>query len=357
MLIDCREIENDQLLSCDICIIGAGAAGITIARSYLSSGYTVCLMESGDFKADTATQSLYKGWTVFNDQPERETYLHGSRLRYFGGSTNHWAGWCRPLDPIDFIKRDWVEHSGWPINESDIKPNYYKAADIVEIDPFRDFDNEGRDCSGDRAVIDSENVCSKFFHFSPPTRFGLKYRSELVDAKNIKVCVNANAVRISLNESGNKVDNVKFETLTGVNFTVAAKIFVLATGGVENARILLLSDNVQKNGIGNSHDQLGRYFMDHPHYPQAANIVFTDTPANLDKYDRSKNTRSFAAMGFTNTMQRKNRLLNTAMQIEMSKHYPPAVLQTGDLLQHFDNIRKGKQNSGKPFFARMLIIS
>ncbi|NOY17641.1 MAG: GMC family oxidoreductase, partial [Gammaproteobacteria bacterium] len=211
MLIDSKEVNSDQPISSDICIIGAGAAGITIAKAYLSSGVSVSLMESGAFNPDAETQDLYRGWTEFNDEEKRESYLLGSRLRYFGGTTNHWAGWCKLLDPIDFRKRDWVDHSGWPIDESDLKPYYSGAAEIVEIDPFKDYSAEGRDCLGDQAIIDSDNMCSKYFQFSPPTRFGRKYRRELVDSDNVKVYINANALRITLNERGDDVKHVEFE--------------------------------------------------------------------------------------------------------------------------------------------------
>jgi len=357
MLIDCRELNNNQLISCDLCIVGAGAAGITVARSFLTSGYTVCLMESGRFKPGRETQGLYKGWTEFNDEPKSDAYLHGSRLRYFGGSTNHWAGLCRILDPIDFRKRDWVEHSGWPIDESDIKPYYTKAAEIVEIEPFKDYDNEATDCSDDRAVIDSDSICSKIFHISTPTRFGRKYRKELVDADNVNVCINANVLRISLNENGDSVEHVTCGTLTGIRFNVAAKYFILSTGGIENARILLLSNKIQKNGIGNSHDQVGRYFMEHPQYPHAANIVFTGNSEKLSKYDRSKNTKSFAVLGFTDQMQQKNRLLNTAIQIVTSQKNSRKVLDAGDVIRFFDILRTGRSSNEGPYFAQMLMIS
>jgi choline dehydrogenase-like flavoprotein len=357
MLLDCKELNNDQLISGDICIIGAGAAGITIAKSYLSSGTSVCLMESGAFEIDTETQDLYRGWTEFQGQKKKESYLHGSRLRYFGGTTNHWAGWCRPLDPIDFTRRDWVEYSGWPIDESDLKPYYSRAAEIVEIDPFKDYADEGRDCSGDQAIIDSDNMCSKYFHFSPPTRFGEKYRHELVDSENIKVCINANALRISLNESGDKVSHVEFATLTGIRFKVEARIVILATGGIENARLLLLSNDIQKNGIGNLHDQLGRYFMDHPQYPQAANIVFSDAPVNLDKFDRSKNKKSFAALGFSDKMQQKNHLLNTAIQVVPKAGNSHELLNAGGAIHFLDVLRTGQGKKDGPFFVWLQMIS
>ncbi len=356
MLIDSKEVNSDQPISSDICIIGAGAAGITIAKAYLSSGVSVSLMESGAFNPDAETQDLYRGWTEFNDEEKRESYLLGSRLRYFGGTTNHWAGWCKLLDPIDFRKRDWVDHSGWPINESDLKPYYPGAAEIVEIDPFKDYSDEGRDCLGDQAIIDSDNMCSKYFQFSPPTRFGRKYRRELVDSDNVKVYINANALRITLNERGDDVKHVEFETLTGVRFNVKAKAFIVATGGIENARLLLLSNKIQKNGIGNSYDQLGRYFMDHPHYPRAANVVFSNTPGNLDKYDRSKNKKGVAALGFTDQMQQKNHLLNTAMQIIPKAGNSYELLNAGGAIGFFDALRTGQGGDG-PFFVELQMIS
>lgn len=357
MLIDSRELDDNHFISCDICIIGAGAAGITIAKSYLSTGASVCLMESGDFKADSDTQDLYKGWTVFNGEPERESYLHGSRLRYFGGSTNHWAGWCRPLDPMDFKKKDWVDYSGWPIDESDLASYYSTAADVVEIDPFKEYTYDGRGFAGQDSVINSQNMCAKHFHFSPPTRFGVKYREDLVDAKNIKIYINANAQKIYLNEKGDQVKKVAFETLTGVRFSVNAKITVVATGGVENARLLLLSNNIQKNGIGNEHDQLGRYFMDHPHYPHAANLFLSDTPENLDVYDRSKNTKRVSVLGFTDKMQKKNRLLNTAMQIFMPRENPDEVKNAAEVFQTFDAIRRIQLNKNSKFLGQLEMIS
>lgn len=357
MLIDSRELDDDQFISCDICIIGAGAAGITIAKSFLYSGVSVCLMESGEFQANSDTQNLYKGWTVFNGEPEKESYLHGSRLRYFGGSTNHWAGWCRPLDPMDFKKKDWVDYSGWPIDESDLAPYYSSAADVVEIDPFKEYEYDGRGFAGEDSIINSPNMCAKHFHFSPPTRFGVKYRRDLIDARNIEIYINANARKIHLNENGDEVKHVTFETLSGVRFSVSATTTVIATGGVENARILLLSNNIQKNGIGNEHDQLGRYFMDHANYPHTANLFLSNTSGNLNVYDRSKNLKRVSILGFTDNMQKNNRLLNTAMQVVTPRINPDEVNNAADVIQTFDAIRRNQADKDSMFLGQLEMIS
>jgi choline dehydrogenase-like flavoprotein len=200
-------------------------------------------------------------------------------------------------------------------------------------------------------------VPSTFTFFSPPTRFGDKYRQELVDAKNIMVYLHANAQRISLTEYGDHATHVEFETLTGIRFNVGAKITIVATGGVENARLLLLSNKVQKNGIGNSYDQLGRYFMDHPHYPHAANIYLSNSPGNLKEYDRSKNRKRVSVLGFTDQTQQEKQLLNTAMQIVTPRNNPAEVNNASDVIRFFDALRKDQVNKGAPFLAQLEMIS
>ena len=129
MIIDFRELEDGTVVEADLCIIGAGAAGIAMAREFIGSGHQVCLLESGGFEIDADTQSLYQGDIV--GQPYYE--LDTCRLRFLGGTTNHWAGWCGPLNPIDFEERAWVPHSGWPIGRADLDPYYLRAQGICGI--------------------------------------------------------------------------------------------------------------------------------------------------------------------------------------------------------------------------------
>jgi choline dehydrogenase-like flavoprotein len=131
MFLDLRQIPDGTALEADLCIVGAGAAGITIARQFIGRPITVLVVESGGLEPDEATQALYQGAIV--GQPYFD--LDVTRLRYFGGSTNHWGGWCAPLHDIDFEARDWVPHSGWPIARHDLEPYYAAAQLLVEIGP------------------------------------------------------------------------------------------------------------------------------------------------------------------------------------------------------------------------------
>lgn len=131
MFIDARSIPNSEILETDICIIGAGAAGITLAREFSGQPFQVSLLESGDLEFDAETQSLYDGDNV--GLPYFP--LRGPRLRYFGGTTNHWGGYCRPFDALDFEKRAYVPYSGWPIERHELDIYYERAIEILGLDP------------------------------------------------------------------------------------------------------------------------------------------------------------------------------------------------------------------------------
>ena len=140
MFDDGRKIPRGSILHADLCIIGAGAAGITIARALAGTSLSVILLESGGLEEDTATQSLYKGKMTGVPFPglDGDLGLDIVRLRYFGGTTNHWAGWCRPLEPIDFRPTPARPDDGWPFGRETLDPWYEQAVNVVQIGPFED---------------------------------------------------------------------------------------------------------------------------------------------------------------------------------------------------------------------------
>jgi choline dehydrogenase-like flavoprotein len=112
MFVDARSVPAGTVIEADLCIVGAGAAGITIAREFAASGLRVALMEGGAMEFEPDSQDLYAGESIGQPYWGLSTY----RLRYFGGTTNHWAGWCLPLDPIDFEAREGLPYHGWPFD-------------------------------------------------------------------------------------------------------------------------------------------------------------------------------------------------------------------------------------------------
>ena len=324
MLIDARNVDWDDTIETDVCIIGAGAAGITLARALRSERRTVCVLEGGGLSGSRDSQSLYEGESegpalngalTYSGGRGNRNYLWTSRLRYFGGSTNHWAGFCRPLDDLDFANRPWVPHSGWPITKSQLAPYYEQAADVVQIQPFDNKLDEGQGGEG-AVILQSETVATKRFHFSPPTRFGAVYRRELATAERVNVLLNANATDIETNEGGSRVSQIRVATLGGRTFAVRSKVFVLATGGIENARLLLVSDSVQKAGLGNQHDLVGRFFMDHPHV-RAGVIVWTDPFSAVERYGLwNDEDGTMAVLCLSEHAQRTHELLNVSIAVD-----------------------------------------
>ena len=270
MFIDGRTLPDKSQIEADLAIIGAGAAGITLARALKNTGLKIALVESGGLAFEDATQELYQGET--SGTPYN---LDTARLRYFGGSTNHWGGWCRPLEALDFEPRDWVPHSGWPIKRTDLDPYYVTAQEICQLGPLSYDDPKTWSGDGTMApmALPGGDVETRFFQFSPPTRFGEVYRDDIATADTIDTFLHTNLKEIEATDSGADVTGLALQTLAGNRFTLRAKKYVLAAGGIENARLLLLSNSVKPAGLGNDHDLVGRFFMDHPIVPLVGQLV------------------------------------------------------------------------------------
>ena len=127
-IVDARTLE-DAGLQTDLCVIGAGAAGIALAIELTRGGREVCLLESGDFAPDHDTQSLHDLASI--GYPPRANYM--SRARYFGGSCNLWAGRSMLLSEFDVAPRPWVPHSGWPISHAELARHYPRAAEMLRL--------------------------------------------------------------------------------------------------------------------------------------------------------------------------------------------------------------------------------
>ncbi|HZS81782.1 MAG TPA: GMC family oxidoreductase [Stellaceae bacterium] len=280
MIVDARALPQDSTIAADIAIIGAGAAGITIARSFLDGAVKVALIESGGLDFDAATQDLYDGDIVGHDYfPPTVT-----RLRYFGGSTNHWDGLCRPLDPSDFARRPDVPDSGWPFDAAHLDPYYRRAQSICQLGPYDYEAAFWRD--GDVGPLPiSGGVRSAVFQNSPPTRFASVYGDELRGASNITVYLNANLLELDTVAPCREVTGLALACLDGKRLRAKAMLYVLACGGIENPRLLLNSDRVATRGLGNDNDLVGRYFMDHPKIWKGSEVLFATERPDLEFYD------------------------------------------------------------------------
>ena len=318
MLIDLNTSSDQMEWETDICIVGAGAAGVALARKLMNRGHDVCLLEAGGMDFDQATQDLCQGENVGMDYYE----LDHSRLRFFGGTTNIWGGRCVPLDRIDFEKRDWVPHSGWPITLDDLEPYYRIAHESLELGEYDYSQEMWQKLKLEPIAFDPDEITHLFWRFDrKKERFNSKQVDDLIASPQARIVLHANVVQIQAGENATDVKHLLLRTLAGKQFTIRAQHFVLACGAIENARLLLLSDDVEKNGIGNSGDQVGRYFMEHPH-GRIAHIK-TDDPAWFWAHYRKRfpdNEPPVApALVTSEKLQRSKGILNSAATFKIQR--------------------------------------
>ena len=273
MLIDSKELDNGSLIESEVIIIGGGIAGITLAKQLSRSGHDVAILESGSEEPDYQTQMLYSGSATMGtpgiETRNIDSYLLSSRLRYYGGSGNHWDGLCAPLDPVDFMQRDWIPYSGWPFTLEQLQPFYDRACDFLEI-PKLDDDLRLPHSVGDPTINlgNSQGLISRPHYFTQYT--GLKasgpyktLKQQIANHNCVIVYLNANVTNIALADDGKQVKSLQISCLNGRKHKAQGRAYLLATGGIENVRLLLNSNNICKTGIGNYTNWLGRCFQGH----------------------------------------------------------------------------------------------
>jgi choline dehydrogenase-like flavoprotein len=258
---DLRDLSSGRTVSADVCIVGGGAAGISLAQELIDSPLEVILLESGGFHAGPDGDHAYE---IVPGNPPRLA-RDPSKAWYLGGNTNHWYGNCRPLDEGDFGVRDWIPHSGWPIDGAELRPYYARAQSASGLGDLSWYDPETcrphlthPPLAADEAVLRTRIVQA-----CPVLSFADRYRRQLDAAENVQIVLGSHVVRLKTNSEGSRVSAVETVDANGQRSHVEADQFVLALGGIENARLLLCSDDVTKDGLGNGNDLVGRFFMDH----------------------------------------------------------------------------------------------
>ncbi|MEJ7931946.1 GMC family oxidoreductase [Ramlibacter sp. AN1015] len=262
MIGDANAVAPGSVLEADVCIVGGGPAGISVALSLADTGLSVLLLEAGRKPQDRAAQALYEGEVgdeALHSPP------HRYRQRGLGGSSAIWGGRCMPYDPIDFERRPWVPESGWPLSYEELLPHYVAANALAEAGRYAyDAREAFPDLPPMIAGFSSEVVrTTGLERFSCPTHFGRRYLRRLELAPRVRVLQGAVCTALRLAPEGGSVRHLDVSSLEGRRFQVKARATVLAMGGLETPRLLLASNDVAPQGVGNEHDVVGRYYMCH----------------------------------------------------------------------------------------------
>lgn len=285
---DLATFDPDTLFETDLVIVGGGPAGLTIAREFIGTSTRVLVLESGlldetpshaalaelESLGEPRTPAQQKKRIAFHGENSsiwsHELQPYGVRCRALGGSTHAWAGKSAAFDPIDFAKRSWVPHSGWPIARDSLDGYLDRAAKVLNLGP-NSYDERLWDLISvprPQPLLDTEGLRSFFWQFARSRldpldimRFGREFVT--LQADNVRVLLNATVTQIGITADGCSFDGLEMSTILGAPYKVKARSAVIAASAIENARLLLASNTVQPRGIGNAHDLVGRFLMDH----------------------------------------------------------------------------------------------
>jgi choline dehydrogenase-like flavoprotein len=306
-------------LTSDICIVGAGPAGLTIATELAQTALRVLVIESGADRRETSFAASLNGIESVGEPLEMNT--RKVRNRVLGGSSHTWSGRCTPLDAIDYEERWWIPGSGWPITGEEMSPYLRRAGKYLGLDAM-EYDDSLLGPLGLSSQLHDRwygELQSVFWQFSCSSstsgdfmRFGPRFKK--LRSENVSVVTNATVTQLLLDESGGRVHELEIAEPSGKKHKVRCGYVVLCTGAIENARLLLASNRQQKEGVGNQNDMVGRCLMDHPRttvgtFPRSAHKALQQ---ELGLFSHAAGSTVQRGLSPTADVQRKLGLLNCA---------------------------------------------
>jgi choline dehydrogenase-like flavoprotein len=289
----------------DICVIGSGPAGISLAMALEAKGLSVLLLEAGADSYDEQSQAMFDGDIIgtplFN--------MGVNRLRYFGGASNHWGGFCRHLDEWDFRQKVAGVDTAWPITRGDLEPYLDRARDILEIA-----------CIGENEALNDQLIQVRWT-YSPPVQFASKYRDAIKRSTRLTLSLNSYVTNFVSKDGA--VVALDVRDAANNRYTVRAKQYVLCAGGIENSRMLLWANTQNEARLIPQADALGKYWMEHPHYTVGEAVVGSKVPLEIDRKGRAYIAPSERAI-------KEKGILNCALRFEPAE-YEGAKKMVGDL--------------------------
>jgi len=265
VLLDARRIRGGTTLDTDVCIVGAGPAGLVLAGE-LRDRCDVIILESGGDRDEPDAQALNDGDLIGDEYAG----LRATRHRQVGGTAHLWntqlAGAAgakyAPLDALDFERGTGGSLGDWPFGLTELRADYARAQRICGLGPFA-YDAAAWAQDGCRPWDDTGALVSRVYQLATRDALLSPLRAAVDRAANVRLCTYATAVALHREAGGRRLGRVTVATPGGAAWEVRAGRVVLAAGAVENARLLLLTDE-GAGCAGNASGWVGRGFMEHP---------------------------------------------------------------------------------------------
>jgi choline dehydrogenase-like flavoprotein len=310
---DLTQLEADELPDYDLCIVGSGPAGLTVAAELASSGIRIAVLESGRLTrtedADALKRVVSEGIRIKDE----------SRERVLGGASTTWSGLSAPLDPIDLAPRPSAHCPGWPIPPGVLASYYAEAAERYGFPPLRLFREEGFATLRPRGTLQpawrdlEEKV---FLAADEPRDFGRALCS-IFTGTDLDLWLDATVIRLEAEPGTRRIARAIVRSSDGQTVAFRAATFVLAAGGIEIPRLLLKSRDMCPQGLGNEHDQVGRYLMNHPKNPYG--ILHLARPVEGAPYffgALHRGYAGYAGVRLKEPLRRERGLLNCYVRLE-----------------------------------------
>lgn len=305
MIIDLENYSESNDTAYDLCIVGTGAASLAMISELFDTDLKVLVLEAGGDEITDRNQAIYD--TI--NHPHPFPGAQEGRFRVFGGTTTKWGGQSLHLEPEDFLKRDWVPNSGWPINYDDVARYYPKVDELLNLHP-NDYKSDIFGLLKKKPLTKSDKLTLKFSKWSPLPNLRENFRKRLETSLNITVLKNANLTSINLNDQFDAVSSLTVSDFKWNKVSVTAKNYILACGGIENARLLLVSNNQLPAGVGNGNDLVGRYLQEHPNAHVATLAAKGKDAQHYFNYFYIGKTRFLPRFVFSDKFQQENKILN-----------------------------------------------
>lgn len=263
MIESADKLASGTILQADLCIVGAGAAGLAMAVALAATRMRVIVLEAGGLKTDPWSDGLSRGTLA----PEcHHPPVHAYRRRRVGGSLSVWGGRCAPFTAQELAPRPWLGVTGWPLTEADLVPWWRAAHVLLELGAF-DY-AAATACPGGMAPMfgtlpDEIMSTDTIERFSRPTDLARAHLATFAQSGTITILTHCVATEMRLYGSLLAVREMRCRSRRGADIAVRAEAHVLAGGGLEVPRLLLASRSQIAAGVGNGHDQVGRCYMSH----------------------------------------------------------------------------------------------